>query len=221
MHGPRVLVVTRVAGSVIALLLAGLTSCGNETKTDAPIPPQSAKPASVEGDAYLVMKGGDTKRGPGQTIYLIPDTDSLQAAIGAVCERFKAEEMRWAARVVAAQDSAKRITGDSLSDTQVLYLTEQEALLRRQVDRMNRGVKDSINLVLVRHMIDTTGTGRAAHYRFAKVPPGRYMLFGSFDIGDHSYRWAAPITLAPGDSAKRDLDSSAEESARLYCGMAP
>lgn len=219
MHGRRVLLMTRVAGSVV-VLLAGLVACGRATKTDPLIAQQSGKPASVEGDAYLVTKSGGMKPGAGQTIYLVPDTDSLQAAVRDVCERLKTEEMRWAARLVSAQDSAKRID-DSLPDSRLLYLTEQEALLRRQADGMNRGVKDSINVVLLRHTMDSTRTGTAAHYRFANVPPGRYMLFGSFDTGDHSYRWAAPITLAPGDSAKRDLDNSAEASARLYCGIGP
>ena len=67
-------------------------------------------------------------------------------------------------------------------------------------------------------MAQAAPTGVNAHYRFADVAPGAYILWAETQIGDHHYTWWAPIRVAPGDSLSRDLDNSVEANAELYCG---
>jgi len=43
------------------------------------------KPASVDGDIYLVMQNGDVKRGAGNTVRLLKAADSSRAGRDSVC----------------------------------------------------------------------------------------------------------------------------------------
>jgi hypothetical protein len=42
--------------------------------------------ASIEGDVYLVAQNGDVKKGPGRTVYLIRDSDSLRTKMAEACD---------------------------------------------------------------------------------------------------------------------------------------
>src|SRR5207249_1487230 len=64
-----------------------------------------------------------------------------------------------------------------------------------------------------------SATGVNAHYQFTGLAPGRYVLWAWTEIGDHRYTWWAPIALAAGDSAKKDLDNSTEADHVVYCGQ--
>jgi hypothetical protein len=72
--------------------------------------------------------------------------------------------------------------------------------------------------VLVGAKVNESATGVNAHYQFTGLAPGRYVLWAETEIGDQHYTWWAPIALAAGDSAKKDLDNSSEADHLVYCG---
>jgi hypothetical protein len=79
------------------------------------------------------------------------------------------------------------------------------------------GLRLTVDTALARLTLASSKTGINAHYRFDRVPAGRYILWAETRIGDNPYTWWAPIGVA-GDSVSVDLDNSTEGRAALYCG---
>jgi hypothetical protein len=75
----------------------------------------------------------------------------------------------------------------------------------------------TVDTALARLTVASSKTGINAHYRFDRVPAGRYILWAETRIGDNPYTWWAPIVVG-GDSVSVDLDNSTEGRAALYCG---
>lgn len=170
--------------------------------------------ASVHGNVYLVMASGDTKRGAGRTVFLSRDTDSLQATIGRVCDEYAGRARgRWDT-VAAAQRRWLTVPMDNPA-VDALQQRQAAILARNRADELASHL--AIDLAIMGAVADTTGSGLDARYAFRGVQPGRYLLFAAWDIGEHQYRFVAPITLAPRDDVTRDLDNSAERSSALYC----
>jgi hypothetical protein len=190
------------------------TGCGNAG--GAPVRHVAAidSSGSAEGDVFLVMKNGDTKKGAGRTILLVRNSDSLQAQIGAACDRVKPAMAATSRRIKAITDSI--IALPTFVDLFTRHSDEAIAALGVEEHAM----RDSVDAALGRFVADTTGTGIAAHYRFTKIRPGSYLLVGSWKIGNNDYRWVAPIKITGAQAMHRDLDNSTEASQKLYCGIA-
>jgi hypothetical protein len=94
--------------------------------------------------------------------------------------------------------------------------------LQRTLDSSNAlsALTDSrIRALLVANKVAEVGTGINAHYKFEGVRPGRYVLFGEWDIGDESNQWWAPIELASGRRLVLDLNNAVEAADSVYCGL--
>ena len=204
----------RSAISLIAL--ACLAACGDRAANAASASAASAatdSAGSIEGDVYLVMQSGDTKRGAGRTVFLVPATDSLAASTAAACENYGAKLNASVHHLTAIRDSMVAIPW--VSD-----------LLKRHADEVNARIAadgertvSTVDSLLIAGMVDSTGTGAGAHYRFPRVPPGRYLLASDWRIAANNYRWAVAVTVKPGEAVHRDLDNSAEATDRLYCSI--
>jgi hypothetical protein len=171
--------------------------------------------ASVEGDMYLVMQNGDTKRGAGRTVYLLEDS-VVHASVERICNQFTAGGGPLLVR-------RGRTVIDSLntyaSDFSARYAKARdiEASGKRAYLTMMRDVSRAI-LGAVR---DTASTGINAHFLFPHVPPGRYALYSEMDIGTSAYRWLVSVNVTGPGVVRRDLDNSVEGSTQLYCGVPP
>jgi hypothetical protein len=153
------------------------------------------KTASVGGDVYLLMQNGDVKRGAANTVRLLADSGSLRQGMDRLC--------RWYAGrrdTLAALGRLSRAWFDS------------EAIL----DAAMRG---RMTATLVGARVTESATGVNAHFQFTGLTPGRYVLWAETEIGEHHYTWWAPLVLAAGDSAKKDLDNSTEADHFVYCGQ--
>jgi hypothetical protein len=194
--------------AVIAAIACSRADGGNQ-KAEAP----TGVVATVHGDIYLVMKSGDTKRGSGRTVFLIRDSDSLQAAIGAICETSLAHLKQRRSQLAALADSLNTFP------TFVGLLGRHAQTIVDASKRETSAAIDAIDRLIVGQVLDTTSAGVEARYRFARVSSGRYFIFSPWDIGDHRYRFVAPLVVTTGDTLRRDLDNSVESSDKLYCGL--
>jgi hypothetical protein len=212
----------------IGSLRAAHASAQVASKTKKPV-----AAGRVEGDLYLVMKSGDTKRGAGRTVYLLRDTKDLRSGLALACAAHDSVERRQRDSVAAVRqnlkDSAEAayrtylagITNSEkggkwnrLSGREMATFTEQSELTAS----LATATRAIIDAMIVRSAIDTTGSGMNAHYSFAISKPGKYVLFSDWQIGDNAYRWWLPIEITSGKSIRRDLDNAAEASDKLYCG---
>jgi hypothetical protein len=193
-----------------------------------PTPKQSLSPTgSIEGDVYLVTRGGDTKKGAGNTIYLIPDGDSVRSDLRTACVARAVEKYRLEIAITAALNSEASIIRANnarlRAGQQEVMAAEAQAKgvvdsLERAFDADEAPAADQVfNLHAIRWAVDSAGTGVNAHYTFTSVKPGTYVLFGAWQIGDNRYRWLSTATLAPASAIKKDLDNSAIVMLSNYC----
>lgn len=229
--------VVRSTLRAVGAVLVGTSVLGAQS----PAPARKAAPAApaaarggIEGDAYLVMQSGDTKRGAGRAIRLLRDSPQLQSDLADVCAalelRVAAIRDSMAGPTAATKDSSEAAYRRSLAD--VLNESKRQAW-RTLSDRHIKMLETSTVLVagaraqataqidrlIVQSTADTTGTGMNAHYTFTRVAPGNYILFGDWRIGDNDYQWWAPVTAVAGRTVRRDLDNSVEADDKLYCGV--
>jgi hypothetical protein len=188
----------------------------------------------VEGDVYLVMKNGDTKRGAGRTISLLRDTPQLRIALDSACSRYHST---WRAlrdsldtvhkTIVDSREAAHKALLSRISDPSLAKRWQQlsrHSIAYHDTVTSHQLVLQATTEVQVRTILrsataDTVGTGMNAHYTFARVRAGTYILFGEWTIGDNHYQWWAPITVVAGKPLQRDLDNSVEADDKVYCGI--
>lgn len=168
---------------------------------------------TIEGDVYLVMKSGDTKRGAGRMVLLLKDSPSLQASMHAAC-------LQYALRVAPLVTWKRALEDSAAHASDSLY-----ALIARST-RVDRGIQalkdeavDSIVAAIAANLVDSTSAGMSAHYVFEGVRAGRYVLYSQWQIADYGYRWWAPIAVAAGRRVRRDLDNSSELGTSIFCGI--
>lgn len=172
--------------------------------------------ASVQGDVYIVMQNGDTKRGAGRTVSLVPDRDSLHNTIQAVCVAHYATANRnaeaWAA-AMAANTAAMKARVDSIlshgvEDTAAVYRTDRVADSTKRLVVMEPAIALSLLLHNVQQLrVAEAPAGMSAHFRFPAVQSGAYLIVSSWPIGEHHYVWWKHVTLRPGVAATQDLDN--------------
>jgi hypothetical protein len=194
-------------------MLATLLACGARSDSPVKLPRPNSELGAIHGDIYLVMQSGDTKRGAGRTVFLARDSDSLQATIGGLCDALAGHAM---ARLDSALALHRRYLATTKEeDVDPLIAKEAAVMVRNSAEES--AARSAIDRAIISQSADTAGSGIGAHYAFRGIAPGRYILFSPWDIGEHHYRFAQPISLAPRDDVSRDLDNSAEHSADLYC----
>lgn len=200
----------------------------------APVAPVYAQDAqrggagSVSGNVYLVMQSGDTKRGSGVTVSLLRDTKDLERWRNILCPQRELGNLELQIRRSKATDSLTKALDpwtDAHSRTKRriekdLY-EKEKAASEAQLDSLRRETIREMRESLAAALVDTVSSGMEAHYQFANVPPGDYVVFAEWAIGDNRYAWWAPVEVRSGQSVKRDLDNSTEESGQLYCGAPP
>ena len=185
------------------------TPCdGQSGRATVTAPPPAAKPATVEGDIYLVMQSGDTKPGAGRTVYLLADTPEFRARHDQICTSHQARH-----EVARAADSAEfERRSDLIRTRQTLPSTMPDAARRERAAAI-----DSVTSLIATVIRAQVPSGMAAHYRLEGVVPGRYILFSEWKIGNEDYQWWSPIVLTPAQAMRHDLDNSTEAGGKVYC----
>lgn len=149
---------------------------------------------AVEGDVYLVMQSGDTKKGAGRTVYAIPSSDSLRAVLQSACTTHRTANGQLADSLLAAmrrQNDALRRQAENLSASEPRLA---ERLAAQAVDSLSRALKVEPQAA-VDFLIERVGklrvaeanSGMNAHFRFSSLAPGPYVLASTWRIGDTSY----------------------------------
>ena len=123
-------------------------------------------------------------------------------------------------RLQALQDSMAAIPA-SARDNVRLYddLSDRRRAALASRDSASTMTMERVSGAIVAAMVDTVGTGMNAHYKFTRVRPGNYILFGEWRIADSAYKWWAPVTVPAARAVKTDLDNSVEANDALYCGI--
>lgn len=209
--------------SCLALVLTTILSRGSSAQKKPPTAGRGRgvdtvqAAGSIEGDVYLVMKSGDTKKGAGRTIYLVRDSDSLHQRLLRICAE-PAPVDSIDRRAAVLHDSAlAAIRARNPQLMKQLAIRERATVLSRDSVKIRRIA--AFRLEVLAAAVDSVGTGMNAHYRFSRVSPGKFILFAEWTIADNAYQWWSPIVLAAGQSMTRDLDNSSEANNNLYCGI--
>jgi hypothetical protein len=173
--------------------------------------------AIVEGDVYLVMQSGDTKRGAGRTVFLLRDAD------GSLRDRppcFRGGRIReledWKAALTDTETMSR--AGRRGMPTIPEIVDRQWRIKKLLEDQRDSAQYDIIRSIAI-WMVDSAGTGMNAHYHLRISRPGKYVLFSSWTIVDREYVWWAPITVAAGGAYVKDLDNSVASDNADTCGF--
>jgi hypothetical protein len=180
---------------------------------------QKSAAATVEGDVYLVMQNGDTKRGAGRTVMLLRDDDGklrTRANLPCLELELKISPLRqW----LAALPDTERMARSGQQGLPSMYdLAARRLRIEKGIAEFKDAARRAMLTELAVALVDSVGTGMNANYRLTVTRPGNYVLFSEWTIGDNVYAWWAPITIAAGQSLKRDLDNSVADSKLLACG---
>lgn len=180
---------------------------------------------SLEGDVYLLMKSGDTKQGSARTVYLARATEDLVGNARAICRSVDSTRTHLTlenARLLSVGrrhiDRAANVPGTSAGraqlDTAQMYSDSARANLVRMNQLPELLTKKLGDLIVAFGKPDTARSGMNAHYRFASLSPGNYLLFTEWRISDTQYHWLTPVTVS--GNATKDLDNDAQ--AQHLCG---
>lgn len=194
-----------------------------------------SSPSVLHGDVYLVMQSGDTKKGAGRQVYLIANPDSVELRIRAICATVGEGAIKAAEQSERLMTEARELTDRAESamgggsGLGVAFarraLDSAQKMTTRAGTLLSRGkiLADSalllVGLTLSHAAVDSAASGVNAHYRFANARPGKYALYLQWTIGENDYRWWAPVTVATGDSVRKDLDNKSEAGSALTCGL--
>lgn len=191
----------RVAGAV-AVALAALGSS-----------PLGAQTATVEGDVYLVTRGGDVKKGAAREVALIPANAALADDWEALCG-----EQEQTSRTFTELPEPETVEETERRVSELLALFAAQGQERAAIVR--------------KAAVATAPTGMDAHYE-VEVAPGLYLLFAEMtlpaanqvrgiSVPDNTHRWLVPITLEPNESLRLDLDNkNLMESRAFNCDHNP
>lgn len=195
-----------------ALILAASAHANGQAQSAAG---RKTTAGTIEGDAYLVMKSGDTKKGAGNTLYLIRETPELHLDMLSTCQVFNLSAVPLYKTQKAVNDS---IIAYRSNTSLWATLVERSSRISSELAGLRGTAVVSTRKIILEAAIDTTGTGVSGHYRFTGVQPGQYFVYGWWPIADSTYVWYAPVTVAASQTSKRDLDNSVEVRKTIYCG---
>lgn len=192
----------------VAVALA-LTSSAASAQAGRTAKSKSAAGGYVEGDVYLVMQNGDTKRGSGRTVVLLSDAGGrLMPNIKLACSDYFLRTRDLFAWFRALLDTESMVRGGRPGMPDIYAVLNREQRLAKGIGELRAGARQSILELLVDARVDSAGTGMNAHYRIGVKRPGRYYAFSEWTIGSESHTWFAPLVVTAGETARRDLDNS-------------
>jgi len=195
------------AGIALCIVASALAA---QTKTQSKQQGRPAATASVEGDVYLTMKSGDTKRGTGQQVYLMRDDDgTLEQRARSFCTNAALRVGPLATWYNALRADSEPLARSGSDKAPSLYeLASREARISKGINAIEHEATDSTIALLGRSTADSTSSGMSAHYAFRGIKPGKYLVYANWMISDVVYQWLAPVTVAGGSPTTRDLDNS-------------
>jgi hypothetical protein len=158
----------------------------------ASVLPRLSSAQVVEGDVYLSMRSGDLAKVAGSRVALLVE-DSVMAIRRRACRTDQPDSLTILMRENGDMKSKQRWVDIILART------------------------DSFTAELSRHVLRSSPTGMAAHYRVDSVPAGAYVLWAETQVGSNSYAWLVPAKLAPNQTTKIDLDNSNVSERSAYC----
>jgi hypothetical protein len=164
----------------------------------------ASRAASLEGDVYLVMQDGDTKKGAGGKVFLVRKTPGIIADLKATCAQQTRELSPRIVEVGELVNFAK-----SYPQLAAKY-TDSAAALMRHIEKRTSDYGRERRLLMQAFAVDSARTGVNARYRFARVRPGDYIVFHQWTIGTTQHQWLTPVTLEPGRARTLDLDNEAK-----------
>jgi hypothetical protein len=199
------------------------------------------KPTVIAGRVSLATEQGAVEAATGSRVRVLPRSDSLVAALAAVCrdyeQRFHAIEDGMPTLV--RHGKPDRLWVEPMVKARATLATRRPIRLELAGRRWGPGAPrtmatqaglDSLEALLDRTEANVSGVliataaragvaGPEAWYRFDSLPPGPYVVWAQVHIGDNDYTWWAETLMVQGDSVRLDLDPSREAGTRLYCNI--
>jgi hypothetical protein len=193
----------------LAIALLSLCACSRSSKQQ--------RAGSIEGDVYLSMQSGDAKRASGLPVSLVKYSPTFDSTLHAVCEGFARSGIPIVLHALAMRDSqTKAILAGNIE--RVDAISGRMVKLDVASDSIVRDLYRTVRSKVAKSVVDTTGTGMNAHFRFDSVAAGRYIVFAEWTVGQNPYHWWAPVTVDSG-RVRRDLDNSVEGGDQPFCGQ--
>jgi hypothetical protein len=199
------------------------------------------KPTVIAGRISLATEQGAIEAATGSRVRLLPRSDSLVAALAAVCQEY---EQRFHAiedgmPTLVRHGKPDRLWVEPMVKARATLATRRPIRLELAGRRWGPGAPrtmatqaglDSLEALLDRTEANVSGVliataarvgvaGPEAWYRFDSLPPGPYVVWAQAHIGDNDYTWWAETLMVQGDSVRLDLDPSREAGTRLYCDI--
>lgn len=199
------------------------------------------KATVIEGHISLATGQGAIEAAAGSRVRLLRGSDSLVAALMAVCQNY---EQRFHAiedgmPTLLRQGQPDRLWVEPMTKARATLAMRRSSRLERagrrwgpgsprtiatqlgldSLEALLDGTEASINRVLIAAAARAGAAEKEAWYRFDSLTPGPYVIWAQAHIGDNDYTWWAETLLAQGDSVRLDLDPSREAGARLYCNI--
>jgi hypothetical protein len=171
--------------------------------------------STVEGDVYVVTQSGDTKRGAGRTVLLLKDA-GVRDTIRAVCGRALQHQIDLTKWRAALLDTERLVRSGAYTTEDIYQILNREQRIDKGIASWKVDARKAVLDAVAAAIVDSTGTGMNAHYRFEVARPGSYFLFSDWDMGDNHYVWWAPVTIGR-TAAKRDLDNSVIVDRGAFC----
>jgi hypothetical protein len=195
----------------------------------------------IAGRISLATEQGAVEAATGSRVRLLPRSDSLVAALAAVCQDY---EQRFHAiedgmPTLVRRGKPDRLWVEPMVKARATLATRRPIRLELAGRRWGPGAPrtmatqaglDSLEALLDRTEATVSGVliaaaaragvaGPEAWYRFDSLPPGSYVVWAQAHIGDNDYTWWAETLMVQGDSVRLDLDPSREAGTRLYCNI--
>lgn len=202
---------------VLAFAASSITAQRQRTAAGA-----VAKSGAIEGDVYLQMKNGDTKRGVGQQVLLLRSTFPLRDSILSMCRRSASNVAHLENWYLALRRDSEAIARRGLPGAPSTYdVVAREVRVKFGIASASSESHFAARRLVAEAVVDSTSTSMSARYSFEKVLPGEYVLYSTWNIADVDYVWLVPVTVTSGGSAKRDLNNSVVVSGEVMCPPAP
>jgi hypothetical protein len=175
----------------------------------------AAQKAFIEGDVYLMMQNGDTKKGAGLTINLLRDGEQLRKRLDRIC--FSHDSLSKELKV--REDSPYKAYMDAVLDVRKERLRMEAKAVHDSLANETVATLSAVVFTLAQSAVGHSETGMNAHYSFSNIDAGRYIVFGEWTIGNNEYQWWAPVEIKAGQRLANDLNNSVEAKGKVYCGI--
>lgn len=179
---------------------------------------------SVQGDVYFTGTQGAPVRAAGVTVELLHGGDSAAAAIDRVCEQEMRESIRLKLALSQAMTSGMAHVGELGSDEDLASYARYAPIVNATKDTIRTLSQETLKrLAAIEQSAtsDSSVTRIDAHYRFATVPAGKYIVLARGVYGGEFRGWLAPVEVRAKRDTTVDLSPATEHTDRLTCGITP